>query len=248
MKSKRIQEQFVQQSGGNIRYFQQLLDLIPDIAFFVKDKKGRFIMMNRRNCEVCGINSEEEAFGKTDYDVCTPECAEKYVANDREVMTTNTPIINGIEESPDFPNRRILFSKVPVHNKQGRVIGVAGIHRTIDSVRDIPECYGKFAKLIEYITRNYAKPITLRDLTPLASMSERQLERRFRQLTGLSISEYIVKTRINAARELITFTDKTLADIATSVGFYDHSHFTNSFKRLMACTPSRFRRLHRESR
>lgn len=247
MNNARFQELFLRKTGGNVRHFQQLLDLLPDVAFFMKDKKGRFVMMNRRNCEVCGIRNEEEAFGKTDYDVCTPECADKYVANDRDVMRTNTPIINGIEESPDFPNRRVLFSKVPVHDPQGRVIGVAGIHRTIDSVRDIPEWYGRFAKLIDHITQNYAKPLRLRDLTVQANMSERQLERRFRQLTGMTVSDYIVKTRINAARELLAYTDKTLSDIATSVGFCDHSHFTNSFKRLMSCTPSCYRKRHRET-
>ena len=247
MNNARIQELFLRKTGGNVRHFQQLLDLLPDVAFFMKDKKGRFVMMNRRNCEVCGIRSEEEAFGKTDYDVCTPECADMYVANDREVMRTDTPIINGIEESPDFPNRRVLFSKVPIHDQKGRVIGIAGIHRTIDSVSDIPEWYGRFAKLIDHITQNYAKPIRLRDLTVQANMSERQLERRFRQLTGMTVSDYIVKTRINAARELLAYTDKTLSDIATSVGFCDHSHFTNSFKRLMSCTPSCYRKRHRET-
>ncbi len=47
--------------------------------------------------------------------------------------------------------------------------------------------------------------------------------------------------RINAACELLTTTDRTIADIAGDVGFYDQSHLTNEFVRRKGLTPARYR-------
>ncbi len=45
-----------------------LFDLLPDVSFFVKDLSGRFVALNRRGCEYCGVVSEDEAIGRTDHD------------------------------------------------------------------------------------------------------------------------------------------------------------------------------------
>ena len=55
--------------------FGPLLDLLPDVAFFMKDLEGRFVMHNRRACEFCRVASEEETLGKTDFDFWPPDRA-----------------------------------------------------------------------------------------------------------------------------------------------------------------------------
>ena len=56
--------------------------------------------------------------------------------------------------------------------------------------------------------------------------------------------EYLLRVRITAARTLLESTDRTIADIACETGFYDHSHFTRTFKRLIGASPGQYRKSH----
>ena len=45
----------------------RLFDLLPDVSFFIKDRKGRFVALSPLGYEYCGVKSERDALGKTDY-------------------------------------------------------------------------------------------------------------------------------------------------------------------------------------
>ena len=114
---------------GDVRPFERLLDLLPDVAFFMKDRKGRFVMHNRRSCEYCRVSSEAETLGKTDFDFFPEARAKMYVEGDRQVMESGKPILNAIAPAPEEAgsDRLIVYSKVPVKDRRGRIIGIAGI-------------------------------------------------------------------------------------------------------------------------
>lgn len=228
----------------DIESFKLLLDLIPDVGFFVKDLKGRVVMFNRRACEICNLNNEMEVHGKTDYDLFPKEQADLYVEVDREVMRTGRPIINAVEPGPEASKRLVIYSKIPVYGRNNKVIGVAGIHRFIESTRDAPDWYGRFSETVNHLHHHYAEPFNLADFARRAKVSESQLERRFTKLLGCTPSDYVTRIRIDAARELLENTDRTMTDIAQAVGFYDNSHFTHIFKRLRGCTPKQYRAAH----
>ena len=245
MNTSRFQSDFLSQIG-DLTPFRQLLDLVPDVAFFMKDRAGRFVMHNRRACEYCQVNHERETLGKTDYDFFPKDRAALYVQGDQEVMQSGKPIINAIAPAPENSDKMIVYRKVPVTGKDGRVIGVAGIHRIVDGLRDTPHWYGRFSKVIDHIHKHYSEELDLSRLAAQTGVSQSQLERRFQQLLGTSPGEYILRVRINAGRALLETTDRTIADIAQAVGFYDHSHFTRTFKRMMSCSPKDFRDHHRQ--
>ena len=67
MEVSQFKHDFLNKLGG-MEVFEQLMDLLPDVAFYVKDSNSRFVMSNRRHCEVCRAGSEREVIGKTDYD------------------------------------------------------------------------------------------------------------------------------------------------------------------------------------
>jgi AraC-like DNA-binding protein len=245
MTSARFQKDFVSQIG-DLAPFRQLLDLVPDVAFFMKDRSGRFVMQNQRACEYCQVNHERETLGKTDYDFFPKDRAELYVQGDQEVMRSGKPIINAIAPAPENSDQMIVYSKVPVYGKNRRVIGVAGIHRIVEGLRGTPDWYGRFSKVIDHIHKHYGEELDIGGLAAQAGVSQSQLERRFQQILGTSPGEYILRVRINASRALLENTDRTIADIAQSVGFYDHSHLTRTFKRMMSCSPKQYRDHHRQ--
>jgi AraC-like DNA-binding protein len=226
------------------RLIHQLFEALPDVAFFIKDQKGRFIIQNRRSQEYSGVQSERDVIGKTDHDLFSKDRADIYAASDQAVIKSGKPILNTVEPAPEHSDRLIVGSKFPIKGKNGKIIGVAGVHRVIDGMRDTPEWYGRIATVLDYLHKNYATPITLADLVKRSRISQAHFERRFSKILGCSPIEYLVRVRIRAARDLLEQTDRTITDIALAVGFYDHSHFTKTFKQLLSCTPFHYRKRH----
>lgn len=82
---------------------------------------------------------------------------------------------------------------------------------------------------------------------PLSEMASRcgyspdYFGRRFKEITGLSFSKYVLNARINRAKDMLINSDDTIADIANKLGYCDPSFFTKQFKRMTHMTPSDFR-------
>lgn len=70
------------------------------------------------------------------------------------------------------------------------------------------------------------------------------LMRRFRQHYGCTISTYARRVRITYASEQLAHTDAPLATIALDAGFYDQSHFSRCFKKVIGTTPRAYRAAH----
>ena len=61
----------------------------------------------------------------------------------------------------------------------------------------------------------------------------------------MSPSDYISTMRINAAKTMLTTTDKRIGDIAAETGFFDHAHLIRTFKSAVGVTPAKYRREYR---
>lgn len=103
-----------------------LLNNIGDIAW-MKDREDRYIAANEPFARLCGVDSRDLP-GKTDLDIWPVELAEKYRADDREILATGKP--KQLEESiRDTAGRVrwIMTTKTPVFNSLGEVVGTTGI-------------------------------------------------------------------------------------------------------------------------
>src|SRR4051812_3358218 len=78
-----------------------IFDLLPDVSFFIKDRRGRFLALNRLGCEFCGVRAARDAYGKSDRDFFPRDRADTYIADDRIVMRTGQSVINRIEAAPE---------------------------------------------------------------------------------------------------------------------------------------------------
>lgn len=94
--------------------------------------------------------------------------------------------------------------------------------------------------VIEYIHTHLAGEVSLKTLAGLANLSPFHFARRFKQSTGLAPHQYLIHCRINRAKELLRSRAGTIADIATMVGFFDQSHMSSHFRRIVGITPRRF--------
>lgn len=97
------------------------------------------------------------------------------------------------------------------------------------------------ASCMRWIRRNISQPFTRADLAKYAGLSESYLSARFCREVGMPLSNYIVSQRVEAAKELLAGTDKSLADIASYLCFSSQSHFQNAFRRYTGVTPAVYR-------
>jgi two-component system sensor histidine kinase ChiS len=59
----------------------------------------------------------------------------------------------------------------------------------------------------------------------------------------MTTSNFVLKTRLNRAKKLLTVTQKPIGDIAMECGFNDFAYFSRSFKKEFGMTPTTFQRL-----
>lgn len=97
-------------------------------------------------------------------------------------------------------------------------------------------------KAIDLINDRYASHITMEELCEVSGVSKQYLCLLFRNSLGSRPMEYITKRRIQAAKELLTATDKTIEEIAAETGFCTPSYFCKQFRRYEGITPTAFRK------
>jgi len=94
---------------------------------------------------------------------------------------------------------------------------------------------------IEYIHDHLGENLSLAAVAAQSGLSLFHFARMFKQATGLTPHQYILRARLKHARQLLITTQEPVADVACRVGFYDQSHFTAHFKRAYGLTPRTFR-------
>lgn len=96
--------------------------------------------------------------------------------------------------------------------------------------------------ICEFLKNNYAKNITLNDLSDLTGISKYHLLRSFTRQMGISPYSYLEAIRINEAKKLLEQGISPL-EVALKTGFTDQSHFTNFFKKFIGLTPKQYMKI-----
>lgn len=115
---------------------------------------------------------------------------------------------------------------------------ITDMHRldTISSSDEIVD------KIIAYINDNLSSSIDNSLLADIAGYHPYHLNRLFLKHTGKSMHKYILKARLNKAKQLLLSSDKSLNEISNNVGFNNYAHFSDYFKKEFSLTPTQFRK------
>lgn len=227
------------EQGGQ---FHRLFEHVPDLMFFVKDRDSRLILGNHRFLEHCGVPTVDALHGKNDFDLFPTYMAEKFRADDRSVIESGKPLLELVELFPtrDGLPEWFVTHKYPLFDGKGRVKGVCGIVQNYERTEEDSD--DPVIRMVRLIKENYASSLSIPELSQKAGLSQRQLERLFKQRFRISPREYLIRLRILIAADQLTQTRKTITQIAIDCGFYDHSSFTRYFKRHMSCLPLAYRK------
>lgn len=224
---------------------------IPGVSFFIKDTASRLLYMNRKFLPRIGLDSNEELFGKTDFDLFPPRLAEHFRRDDKAVMQSGKPLLNILElvfngqGLPDW----FLTNKYPLFGGNGEILGVIGSVRpyadkdNASNIGDLKwERDDEIGRAVNFIRKNFRNGIAISDLVDVSGLNHRKLHRGFIELFGIAPMQFITRTRIESACDDLLASTKKLTQIAKDNGFYDQSSFTQHFRKQMKITPLKYRK------
>ncbi|MEN8132140.1 MAG: response regulator transcription factor [Pseudomonadota bacterium] len=91
-----------------------------------------------------------------------------------------------------------------------------------------------------YIDSHFADKVSANEVAKICNMSGSHFSRVFKQVCGITFSDYLLKTRIKKAVELLRDPHTPVTSVCYDVGFYDPSYFSRVFRRYAGLTPSEY--------
>lgn len=97
-------------------------------------------------------------------------------------------------------------------------------------------------KIKAYIDNHLSEPIGLDTICELVYMNKSYLSRLFKQETGETFSEYLMRRRVEKAKRMLQASDKSIDEITEAIGLENSNHFYRIFKKVTGTTPGAFRK------
>ena len=94
---------------------------------------------------------------------------------------------------------------------------------------------------LEFIELNITCPLTVSDINQSGSLSAANFLRTFKEVTGQTPQQYIIRRRVEIAKYLLRRKELSIDAIAKKVGFVDQSHLTKAFRKFYGVTPAECR-------
>lgn len=94
---------------------------------------------------------------------------------------------------------------------------------------------------VQRIYSGYEEKITIDELAQLCSISKYHFCRIFRQITGMTALQFLIKYRLKIANIMLAKTNKSIAEIARECGFADESYFCRCYKKIHGISPNQNR-------
>lgn len=97
----------------------------------------------------------------------------------------------------------------------------------------------------DYVARHRTHPIRVADIAKEIGVSAGYLSRKFTETRGITLQDYIMKQRLSAGANMLTYSDLTIGEIAEYLSFSSPSHFGHYFREEYDLTPQQYRKIHK---
>ncbi len=223
---------------------EELFDCLPDTVFFIKNTAGQYAVVNETLVKRCGLRRKSELIGKKPSEVQGRSLGADYEKQDLKVLSSGQPIVNQLELHT-YPDRSLgwcMTNKYAVYDDEGILLGLAGVSQDLRAPDENHADYAQLQSVIEYTENHLYLPPDVKSLSERAGFSPYQLDRRIRDIFGLSTGQWILKLRLDLARKQLLTTKLPIADIANNVGYADQSAFSRQLHRATGFSPLAFRK------
>ena len=97
-------------------------------------------------------------------------------------------------------------------------------------------------RVTEYVQDNLSGTLTLAEIAAVAEVSAFHFARQYKQATGETVHQFVLRSRVDAAAQLLRRNTLSVGQVAAEVGFAQQSHLAAHFKRRMGLSPTQYRR------
>ncbi|MFD0712056.1 helix-turn-helix domain-containing protein [Paenibacillus sp. GCM10027626] len=137
------------------------------------------------------------------------------------------------------------YSSWPNHEEECVQALNAFIVRAAEEVRGTRNLGSRanILKAVRYLEEHYAEEeLSLTDVAQSLGMSDAYFSRSFKEEMNINFVKYLIRLRMDKAKELLTASSSPTAEVAYRVGFSDYPHFSKTFKKHFGLTPSEYRK------
>ena len=221
-------------------------DRVPGLLYIVKDADSRTVAVSPASVHRMGGRTEADVLGLSPHEYLPADIAVKYLEDDRRVLHTGEPMVNVVEVWINEQGLRdwVVTDKYPLRDRAGTVVGLIGTLQSFQDRRRQLAHLGPVGAAADYIEGRLDSPLSLAEVARSVGYSERHLERLFRQVFGMSVWQFVVRSRVHAAARALTQSDRTITQIALAYGFCDSSAFGRAFRAITGQSPKEYRRRH----
>ena len=221
-------------------------DRVPGLLYIVKDADSRTVAVSPASVPRMGGRTEADVLGLTPHEYLPADIAVKYLEDDRRVLQSGEPLVNVVEVWINEQGLRdwIVTDKYPLRDRAGAVVGLVGTLQSFQDRRRQLAHLGPVGAAADYIEARLDSPLSLGEVAAAVGYSDRHLERLFRQVFGMSVWQFVVRSRVHAASRALTQSDRSITQIALAYGFCDASAFGRAFRASTGQSPREYRRRH----
>lgn len=98
--------------------------------------------------------------------------------------------------------------------------------------------------IANYVQKHLTEPVDIDALSKAMFISRTHLAVKFKKETGMTLTDFVLKEKIEEGKRLLRYTDKSISAIATHLGFSSQGHFANAFRKYANCPPNEYRLKH----
>jgi len=218
-----------------------VLEHLPNICFYMKDVVGRWTHCNPFTTQILGAKTPDDILGQTDKAFWPTHIARTIMADDASVIRLGHTLHNKAEVIVGAAAQTMWVetTKVPARDSKGRICGLIGVTRVIDTIE--PPLDHRIARAVTHIELNLENRLAIGDLAQIAGLSASRFRKVFAESMAITPHDYVAQARIKRAASILRRTDTAISQVAFMCGYCDQSHLTRKFTLAMGESPGSYR-------
>lgn len=225
-----------------------------DIYFVSPNQKYKVVNYNDANIEAILLNLSNPAAVTQEFipqnlirGLTTGNCTHFTKITPDESFYQN--VLDDFNAIVKAENEKFDFFQLLVHGKLYQMFYMLFAYELVQvfDVETQGKKYRALRRITEYINENFCESISLDTISQTTGLSRYYVSHLFKELMNTTFVNYVNELRLTRAAMLLTTTDTPVIEIAGLSGFNNISNFNRAFKMYYDTTPSKYRKMERQS-
>ncbi len=224
-------------------FAEVLFDTLPHVIFFVIDRQGRFVVVNKTLAARYGVADKQILSCHKAAEFFATSPVANYDVQNQFVLCGDGELRDQLElhHYPEHGPGWVLTHKIAVLDSNKNIIGLASTSRDLAMPDQRHPGYHRITAAVRHLHANYSGIIHMADLASITSLSTELVECYFQKIFSLTPRQMMIKIRLTAASALLANSNTSIAEIAAACGYQDSAVFSSVFKVTVGLTPEEYR-------